>query len=150
MSPITHHTTHRHQQQSNSSTSNMTPNSPLYSIQLSREGSPLTRVPLHEVTPDGVCTSPASPLLTSLLGCIMSSGTFTQQVIEQHIPMENNPCPLSAQMGDNAEYWVDQSSDILHLKFPAKLDFNGQSCQLGLYFSLPDSGVKKHTIIRHL
>jgi hypothetical protein len=78
------------------------------------------------VTPDDVCASPASPLLTSLLGCVTSSGAFTQQVVKQHILMENNPRPLSARMGDNAEYWVDQSGDILHLKFPAKLDFGGQ------------------------
>jgi hypothetical protein len=78
----------------------------------------------------------------SLLGCVTSQGAFTQEVVEQYIPLENNPRPLSARMGDNAEYWVDQSGDVLHLKFPAKLDFNGQWCRLGPYFSLPDSGVR--------
>ncbi|KAG2750137.1 hypothetical protein P692DRAFT_20874652 [Suillus brevipes Sb2] len=109
---------------------------------------PLTPVPSREVTPDDVCASPASPLLTSLLGCVTSSGAFTQQVVEQHIPMENNPRPLSARMGDNAEYWVDQSGDILHLKFPAKLDFGGQWSRLGPYFSLPDSGLDAASLKR--
>jgi hypothetical protein len=53
--------------------------------------------------------------------------------------MENNLHPLSARMGDNAKYWVDQSGDVLHLKFPVKLDFSGQWCRLRPYFSLPDS-----------
>ncbi|KAG1844460.1 hypothetical protein F4604DRAFT_1937501 [Suillus subluteus] len=127
----------------------MTPNSPPYSVRSSREGSPLTPVASCEVTPAVVTASPtASPLLMSLLGCVTSPSAFTQEVVEQHIPMENNPRPLSARMGDNAEYWVDQSGDILHLKFPAKLDFIGQWCRLGPYFSLPDSGLDAASLKR--
>jgi hypothetical protein len=121
----------------------MTRYSPTASDRSSREVSPLTPVPSREGTPEEVSApTTASPLHKCLLGCVTSPGAFTQDVVEQHIPMENNPRPLSARMGDNAEYWVDQSGDVLHLKFPAKLDFGGQWCRLGPYFSLPDSGVR--------
>jgi hypothetical protein len=126
---------------------NMTPDSPPYTTNSSRDSSPLSELPSREATPTvtSAATTPSplqpSPLYLSLLGCVTSRGAFTQDIAEQHIPMENNPRPLTARMGDKAEYWVDQSGDVLHLKFPARLDFQGQWCRLGPYFSLPDSGV---------
>ncbi|KAG2741941.1 hypothetical protein P692DRAFT_20821997 [Suillus brevipes Sb2] len=133
---------------------NMTPDSPPYTIDSSRDSSPLSPLPSREVTPAvaSAATTPSplppSPLYLSLLGCVTSHGAFTQDIAEQHIPMENNPRPLTARMGDKAEYWVDQSGDVLHLKFPARLDFEGQWCRLGPYFSLPDSGLDPASLKR--
>lgn len=87
-----------------------------------------------------------SPLFLSLLGCANAPGTFTEEASdEHHIPTENNPRPLCNEMGDRAEYWVDGNGELLHLKFMAKLAFDGQFSQLGPYFSLPDSGVSDDT-----
>ncbi|KAG2137451.1 uncharacterized protein EDB93DRAFT_1106643 [Suillus bovinus] len=55
------------------------------------------------------------------LGIIMqsvkSAGALTKEAVgEKNIPVENNPHPLSILMGDKAEYWVNGSGDLLHLK----------------------------------
>ncbi|KAG2039383.1 hypothetical protein BDR03DRAFT_847636, partial [Suillus americanus] len=52
------------------------------------------------------------------------------------IPVKNNPRPLSVLMGDKADYWANGSGNLLHLKFPARLDFHGKYSHLGPYFSL--------------
>ncbi|KAG1862144.1 hypothetical protein F4604DRAFT_1494811, partial [Suillus subluteus] len=57
------------------------------------------------------------------------------------IPLENNPHPLCTFMNDSAEYWVDGSGSLLHMKFPARLDLNGQYSRIGPYFNMPSTGV---------
>ncbi|KAG1722079.1 uncharacterized protein EDB91DRAFT_1256234 [Suillus paluster] len=51
-------------------------------------------------------------------------------------------------MGNKAEYWVNGSGNLLHLKFPARLDFHSKYSHLGPYFSLPDSGLDLTTLKR--
>lgn len=83
-----------------------------------------------------------SPLYISLLGSALSRGAFTADACsEENIPVQNNPRPLRRLMGDKAEYWVNGSGDLLHMKFVARLDFHGQYSRLGPYFNLFDSGV---------
>ncbi|KAG1733089.1 hypothetical protein EDD22DRAFT_852641 [Suillus occidentalis] len=49
------------------------------------------------------------------------------------VPTTNNPRPLRV-MGDNAEYWVNDSSDIFTFKFPATLDLEeAPTTQLDLF-----------------
>ncbi|KAG1829123.1 hypothetical protein EV424DRAFT_1344380 [Suillus variegatus] len=83
-----------------------------------------------------------SPLYISLLGSALSRGAFTADACsEENIPVQNNPRPLRRLMGDKAEYWVNGSGDLLHMKFVARLDFHGQYSRLGPYFNLFDSGI---------
>ncbi|KAI6109343.1 hypothetical protein EV401DRAFT_2212673 [Pisolithus croceorrhizus] len=57
------------------------------------------------------------------------------------IAEENNPCPLHTLMQDSAEYWVKSTGDILHVRFPARVDQNGQYGRIGPYFNLPSTGI---------
>lgn len=56
------------------------------------------------------------------------------------VPTANNPRPLRV-MGDNAEYWVNDSGEMFTFKFPAILDLEGQYDRSGPYFNLPRTGV---------
>lgn len=56
------------------------------------------------------------------------------------VPSANNPRPLRV-MGDNAEYWVNDSGDIFTFKFPATLDLEGQYDRSRPYFNLLQTGV---------
>ncbi|KAI6038046.1 hypothetical protein EDC04DRAFT_2698632 [Pisolithus marmoratus] len=44
-------------------------------------------------------------------------------------------------MADNAQYWVTTNNQLLHIKFPAKVDRTGQYKRLGPYFNLTSSGL---------
>jgi hypothetical protein len=61
------------------------------------------------------------------------------------VPTANNPRPLRV-MGDNAEYWVNDSGELFTFKFPATLDLEGQYDRSGPYFNLPRTGVSFHLI----
>lgn len=61
------------------------------------------------------------------------------------VPSANNPRPLRV-MGDNAEYWVNDSGEIFTFKFPATLDLEGQYDRSGPYFNLPRTGVSRFMI----
>jgi hypothetical protein len=81
-------------------------------------------------------------LYKSLLYSVRSPGAFTVDAAsEKNIPLENNPRPLCMFMNDSAEYWVDGSSSLLCIKFPARLDLNGQYSHIGPYFNMPSTGV---------
>ncbi|KAG1772159.1 hypothetical protein EDD22DRAFT_842525 [Suillus occidentalis] len=56
------------------------------------------------------------------------------------VPSANNPRPLRV-MGDNAEYWVNDSGEIFTFKFPGTLDLEGQYDRSGPYFNLPRTGL---------
>ncbi|KAG1824205.1 hypothetical protein EV424DRAFT_1294639, partial [Suillus variegatus] len=60
---------------------------------------------------------------------------------KKNIPLDNNPHPLRTFMNDSAEYWVNGSGSLLHMKFPARLDLNGQYSCIGLYFNMPHTGL---------
>lgn len=100
---------------------------------------PSTPTPQREVT--------ETPLYKLLLNSVRSPGTLTVDAAsETNIPLENNPRPLRTFMNDNAEYWVNGSGSLLHMKFPARLDLNGQYSRVGLYFNLPHTGVRRQFI----
>jgi hypothetical protein len=61
------------------------------------------------------------------------------------VPSANNPRPLRV-MGDNAEYWVNDSGELFTFKFPATLDLEGQYDRSGPYFNLPRTGVRRYLI----
>ncbi|KAG2138733.1 uncharacterized protein EDB93DRAFT_1106302 [Suillus bovinus] len=70
-----------------------------------------------------------SLLYISLLGSVLSHGAFIADACSE----ENIP----------AEYWVNGSGDLLHMKFVVRLDFYGQYSRLGPYFNLFNSRTLK-------
>lgn len=107
-------------------------------------------VPSVDIAPDPLPPSSEdeveelkSPLYISLLASTLSRGAFCADSCGyENIPEENNPRPLRRQMGDKAEYWLNGIGELLIMKFPARLEFNGQFSRLGPYFNLFDSGVR--------
>jgi len=80
------------------------------------------------------------PLWFSLLEVAEDPLALSQAVVEP-IAKDNNPCPLRQLMRDRAEYWVKSTGDLLHIRFPAKVDRNGLYGRLSPYFNLPSTGV---------
>ncbi|KAI6126022.1 hypothetical protein EDD16DRAFT_1443554, partial [Pisolithus croceorrhizus] len=64
----------------------------------------------------------------------------------ENIALENNPRPLCELMQDNAQYWVTTDNQLLHIKFPAKVDCNGQYERIGPYFNMPPTGLDIPTL----
>lgn len=80
-----------------------------------------------------------SPLWMSLYVLSTASGAVNENTVSS-VPAANNPCPLR-NMGDNAEYWVNDSRKAFTFKFPATIDLNSQYDRTGPYFNLPRTGV---------
>ncbi|KAI6030201.1 hypothetical protein EDC04DRAFT_2572424 [Pisolithus marmoratus] len=57
------------------------------------------------------------------------------------IAVDNNPRPLRELVQDSAQYWVTTDNQLLHIKFPAKVDRTGQFERLGPYFNMASTGV---------
>ncbi|KAI6025293.1 hypothetical protein PISMIDRAFT_9532 [Pisolithus microcarpus 441] len=85
-------------------------------------------------------THSESVLWTSLLHIVQAPDAVCDDLIGS-IAEENNPRPLRTLMRDNAEYWVKSTGDLLHVRFPAKVDRSGQYGRLGPYFNLPTTGL---------
>lgn len=108
---------------------------------------PATPAPSRPSTPTPQREVTETPLYKSLLYSVRSPGALTVDAAsETNIPLENNPRPLRTFMNDNAEYWVDGSGSLLRMKFPARLDLNGQYSRVGPYFNLPHTGVRQQFI----
>ncbi|KAG2126729.1 hypothetical protein BD769DRAFT_1668319 [Suillus cothurnatus] len=102
---------------------------------------PTTPVPSRPSTPTPDLEV-NSALYKSLLYSVRSPGALTVDAAsEKNIPLENNPHPLRMFMNDSAEYWVDSSSSLLRIKFPARLNLNGQYSRIGPYFNMPSTGL---------
>ncbi|KAG1791127.1 hypothetical protein EV424DRAFT_1549463 [Suillus variegatus] len=80
-----------------------------------------------------------SPLWMSLYVLSTASGAVNENTVSS-VPAANNPCPLR-NMGDNAEYWVNDNRKAFTFKFPATIDLNGQYNRTGPYFNLPRTGL---------
>ncbi|KAI6038783.1 hypothetical protein EDC04DRAFT_2569231 [Pisolithus marmoratus] len=57
------------------------------------------------------------------------------------IALKNNPRPLCKLMHDSVHYWVTTTNQVLHVKFPAKVDCTGQYEHLGPYFNMTSTGL---------
>lgn len=93
--------------------------------------------------PDTPTPTPARPTVTeksalwhSLERVVQEPNAATPSILEG-IANKNNPRPLRSVMGDSADYWVTSDDQPLTMRFPTKIDRNGQFARLGPYFNLP-------------
>ncbi|KAG2352757.1 hypothetical protein BDR07DRAFT_1383929 [Suillus spraguei] len=98
----------------------------------------ITPMPSQSLTPTLETEVVKLPLYKSLLYSVRLPGALTADAVdEKNIPLENNPHFLHTFMNDSVEYWVDGSGSLLHMKFPARLNLNGQYSHIGPYFNMP-------------
>ncbi|KAG2135071.1 hypothetical protein BD769DRAFT_1385671 [Suillus cothurnatus] len=92
-------------------------------------------LPCHESSPDTTKT----PLWMSLYVQSVTAPAVNEHTLTS-VPSVNNPCPLRV-MGDNSEFWVNDTREPLTFMFPETLDLEGQFV---LYFNLLHTGCKQH------
>ncbi|KAI6095811.1 hypothetical protein F5141DRAFT_1221433 [Pisolithus sp. B1] len=108
---------------------------------------PCTPSPTHLSTSGSGAIPPSgiSALNTSLLHIVDDPLAMNSGLMEK-VALENNPRPLCELMQDNVQYWVTTNNQLLHIKFPAKVDHNGRYGCIGPYFNMPSTGLDIPTL----
>ena len=82
----------------------------------------------------------AKDLQTSLL-TVANSPTACSACLIKSIPKYNNLAPQPADAPDGVHYWLDDSGNILQLRFLVIVSKHSQYSHFGNYFNLPPDGV---------
>ncbi|KAI6004332.1 hypothetical protein EDC04DRAFT_2611660 [Pisolithus marmoratus] len=103
---------------------------------------PCTPLPTHLPTSSSGAVPPGciSALNASLLH-IVDDPIAMSPALMKKIASENNPRPLHELMHNSVHYWVMTNNQVLHVKFPAKVDHTGQYECLGPYFNMTSTGL---------